>query len=135
MDKNDTTTTNNNPFGIPDLRPLYEKVRDYVKEKQGKKGYILTDDPDHPAIYTLVYMDKEFEGRESQVKALRVNEKDELQLVYNSPRIRYTEEDIERDNEENVDQWADLWDDENVYFIPTIFNIAEIIREYTEPKA
>jgi len=115
-----------NPFCIPDLSPMYEKVCEFVKEHQGEKGFICTDDPECDTIWMIYYSYEDWSVYEYEVKAVRIHEGN-LQILFDSPSVNYTEESIMP-----VDQneWYDVQYSEFVYFIPTIFNIAENIQEY-----
>ena len=118
-----------NPFRIPDLTPMYEAVRDYVKAHQGKKGFICTDDDDCDTIWTIVYSYDDFRAYEFQVKAVRVDKHNNLQIAYDTSNVIYTNKSINLG--EGV-EWCDVQYDDYVYYIPTIFNLAENIREYVE---
>lgn len=127
---------NDNPFNIPDLDPMYEAVTAFVKEKQGEKGFINTQDEKCDTIWAYEYLDGDLtEVVEREVKAVRVNPKDEsLEILTDAGYVIYTEDDIreigtETDTEIN-NYWMDLRCSDKVLFIPTIFNIAENLTEY-----
>ena len=122
-----------NPFKIPDLTPMYEAVRDYVKKHQGEKGFILTDNPDCDTIWTIVFDDYDYDAKEYEVKAIRVNEYNSLQIIYDPSSVKYDESSV-CDMMEDNEVWYDVQYDDYVYFIPTIFNIAESIQEYVETQ-
>jgi hypothetical protein len=114
---------------IPNLDSLYDEVVAYVKEHQGEKGYIdcqpsLNED----IIYGIVYDDFVGSGLEKYVYAVRVVDNDLeclLEDITGTWRTVYTDEDYK--NEE--DKWYSVrWSD--VYYVPTLFNIAECIEEY-----
>lgn len=122
---------------VPDLAPLYERVRAFVKEHQGEKGYIDTQDDSHDTIYTFVYLEEEFQAAEMKVHGVRVNpDTDELEIIYDSDvnglctPIEYTEDDFRSPTAD----WHPVKDDEEVYYIPTLFNLAEFLEEYTGDK-
>jgi len=115
-----------NPMRIPDLTPMYEAVRDFVKEHQGDKGFICTDDNRCDTIWCIVYSEISGTAYEYEVKAVRVKH-NTLQVVYDTPGIIYDGDAVMRMSDE---EWYDVQFDDNVYFIPTIFNIAENIQEY-----
>lgn len=118
-----------NPFGIPDLMPTYVKLRDFIKAHQGEKGYILTDNSDNDTIYTIVYDEGPNKANEYEVKAVRVNENNDIELLYDDSGITW-DDDAVVNAKEYGNYWDDLWDSDLVYRVPTIFNIAEFIREY-----
>ncbi len=121
--------------GIPDLRPMYESVRDFVRDNQGEKGYIDTQDEDHDTIWAFIYTESENNATEVQVKAVRVDGHGNLQVVVDDHKTDYSDEDLRAcdNNDRSIfGRWTDVWDDDNLYFIPTIFNLAEFIREYAE---
>ena len=115
-----------NPMRIPDLSPMYEAVRDFVKENQGDKGFICTDNYECDAIWCIVYDLDYFEAHEYEVKAVRVKNKN-LEILFDSPSIRYDDKSCA---EIDDDAWCDVMYDDCVYYVPTIFNIAENIQEY-----
>jgi hypothetical protein len=113
---------------IPDLNPLYEEVVAYVKEHQGDKGYIdCQPSLNGDIIYGIVYDDFSRMGLEKYVYAVRVVDNDlevlleDITLTY---RVVYKQEDFEK-----ADGWMSVrWSD--VYYVHTLFNIAECIEEY-----
>lgn len=123
----------NNPFKVPDLTPMYEAVRDYVKEHQGEKGFILTDNPENDTIWAICYDEAMNSACEPEVKAVRVNKYGVLQAVIDNSSVLYDEDRVAKIPEETQDVcgfWLDVQYDDYLYFIPTIFNIAENIEEY-----
>ena len=119
----------NSPFDIPDLEPLLESVTEYVKAHQGQKGFILTDDKELDPIYDIEYCPHENQVIERHVKAVRVDENGALGIIADNHDIDYKEEDVADAGE---DLWHHVADDDIVYFIPTLFNIAENIPEYRD---
>lgn len=131
----DNVINKNNPFKVPDLTPMYEAVRDYVKEHQGEKGFILTDNSENDTIWAICYDDTQNSAWEPEVKAVRVNEHGVLQAVIDNSSVCYDEDRVAKIPEETQDVcgfWLDVLYDDYLYFIPTIFNIAENIEEYVE---
>ena len=114
---------------IPNLDEMYNDVVKFVKANQGKKGYIdcqpfLNGD----IIYGFIYDDEERRGVENYVYAVRVVDDDLeciLEPVMNSYRVKYAPEDF---TSEDAEWYSVRWGD--VYYIPTLFNIAESIGEY-----
>lgn len=114
---------------IPNLDDMYNDVVKFVKANQGEKGYIdcqpfLNGD----IIYGFIYDDEERRGVENYVYAVRVVDDDLeclLEPVMNSYRVKYAPEDFTSEDRE----WYSVrWSD--VYYIPTLFNIAESVGEY-----
>ena len=122
---------------IPNLDPLFDEVVAYVKEHQGEKGYIDCQpfsDEMSDIIYGFIYEDFSGVGEEKYVYAVRWNEEwDDLEVlledITRTYRVVYKPEDFT--SKDNEDKWHSLrWSD--VYYIPTLFNIAECIEEYVE---
>lgn len=125
---------------IPNLDPLYEEVVAYVKEHQGEKGYIDCQPyQENPGdiIYTVIYNEESGWGEERMVYGVRVEDND-LQICFEpymrTYRLVYDEKAFKGEYEgEDVDanaEWYSVrWSDE-VYYVLTLFNIAEIIEEY-----
>lgn len=115
-----------NPFRIPSLEPMVQKVTAFVKEKQGGKGFILTDVPSNDDIYDIEYNHEEGRADEFHVKAIRVKNGG-LEIITDLHNVRYDEESVTNAPE---DAWQSLQNSDYIYFVPTIFNIAENIWEY-----
>ena len=118
---------------IPNLDKLYNKVVEFVKRHQGEKGYIDTQDDSFDTIYTIVYEEEEGKAVEKRVHGVRWNEKAlDLEIVYDDIMrtyvITYSEEDFKKEENWHSVKWSD------VYYIHTIFSIAENIEEYVEEK-
>lgn len=118
---------------IPNLDSLYDEVVAYVKEHQGEKGYIdcqpfMKESGD--TIYAIVYDNDEWIGMEKYVYAVRVADDDLECLVEditNTFRVVYKPEDFT--SEDTKDKWFSVRYSD-VYYVPTLFNIAECIEEY-----
>lgn len=125
-----------NPMEIPDIAPMYDAVTDFVKKHQGERGYILTDDvlsDNNDTIWCFLYDETNFEAIEAQVKAVRVDRKGNLQAMCDDSKVTYTEESVTepvpaRENLFGV--WRNVWDDDNLYRIPTLFALAQTISQY-----
>lgn len=119
---------------IPKLDRMYDAVKAFVRKHQGKKGYIETQNADCDTIYTLVYSEDIFDAMEMRVHGVRVNPaNDELEIIYDNDthypyRIKYGHEDFVSPEAE----WESVKDSDIVYFIPTIFDIAQFIEEYVK---
>jgi hypothetical protein len=83
-------------------------------------------------IYAIMYDDDEWRGVEYYVYGVRVVDDDLevlLEPIMNSYRVTYAPDDFT--NKDAEDKWFSVrWSD--VYYIPTLFNIAECIEEYGE---
>lgn len=115
-----------NPMRIPDLSPMYEAVRDFVKENQGDKGFICTEDNRCDTIWAYVYDDTLTSIHEFQIKAVRVKD-NRLEVLYDISQIYYEDEMVRIQSE---DEWYDVQCADLILYVPTIFNIAECIQEY-----
>lgn len=116
---------------IPNLDPLFFEVLDYIKEHQGEKGYIdCQPSLNGDIIYGMIYDDFSGMGLEKYVYAVRVVDGDIevlLEDITRTYRVIYQPEDFtSKESEEN---WFSLRCSD-VYYIPTLFNIAECIEEY-----
>ena len=127
-------------FNIPNLDDLYEEVATYVREHQGEKGYIdcqpYQKEPGD-IIYTFEYNEFSGWGEERMVYGVRWNEEERdleicfepyvrsYHLVYDEKAFRGEHEDKDANAEWYSVRWSDI-----IYFIPTIFSIAENIEEY-----
>lgn len=118
-----------NPFGLPDLMPVYVKLRDYIKAHQGEKGYILTDNSNNDPIYTIVYDEGPNKIEEYEVKAVRVNEHNDIEILYDDSSTTWDDESVINAKEYGY-LWDNLRDRDLLYRVSTIFNIAKFIREY-----
>lgn len=121
-----STKFHSNPIRIPDLDSLYDSVRDFIKENQGDKGFICTDNPMCDTIWTFFYSDDYNTPFEFEVNAVRVIG-DAIEILFDQASIIYTEEDIANADETD---WYDIKDDYHIYYIHTLFSIAESIYEY-----
>ena len=114
---------------IPSLDELFEKTKAYVKEHQGEKGYIDCQYDNLDTIYTVVYDGEYGYATENRVYGVRYNkETDDLELCYEpvmaTYKVVYADEDFKNA------EWCSVRFDDCIYFIPTIFSIAESIEEY-----
>ena len=116
----------NNPFHIPDLTPLYEEVKAAVLKAQGDDGFLMTDDDSCDTIWAMIFEDVDEEYREFQIKALRVKN-DTLECLCDLPLVQWTVEDVANADDE---QWHSVSYDDYLFFLPTIFSIAENLPDY-----
>ena len=127
---------NNNPFGIPDLTPMLEKVSEFVKDNQGEKGFIKTYEDELNTIYGYrhEYNYGETILREHRIVAVAYMDNELCVLMDDNmvdenwvPLSEYTEEAIK----EHLDEFESVrWSD--IMYIQTIFNIAKYITEYAD---
>ena len=111
---------------VPDLTPMYNAVRDYIKNLQGDKEYVFLNSPDTDILWTMVYTDIEHTYEEHQIYAIRVKN-NAVQIVYDVPYLKCSVEYIESLSDSD---WHDIRYDDYIYYLPTIFNIAEAIAFY-----
>ena len=129
-------------LNIPNLDDLYEEVATYVREHQGEKGYIdcqpYQKEPGD-IIYTFEYNEFSGWGEERMVYGVRWNEEErDLEICFEpyvrSYRLVYDEKafkgEYEGEYEDANAKWYSVRWSDIVYFIPTIFSIAECIEEY-----
>lgn len=114
---------------IPDLSPLFEAVRDLVAFAQGEKGYIDTQDQDCDSIFSIEFSEDVWNGVETRVHGVRVHDGDIEVLTHGDVgrvQLVYDEADFKAPDAE----WMSVRLSDTVYFIPTIFNLAENLEEY-----
>jgi hypothetical protein len=127
---------------IPNLDTMYNAVCKYVKKHQGEKGYIDVQPYQENAgdtIYTYVFEDFSGTNEEQIVYGVRWNEEvKDLEICFEpymrTYRLVYTEKGFKgeyegEDKDANAEWYSVRWSD-IIYFIPTIFSIAENIEEY-----
>lgn len=114
---------------IPNLKPLLEKVTQYVRNHQGEKGFINTQDGTD-MIWMMEY-DVGTAITEYHVKALRVTDKGILEMLRDDPYTDWTEEEIREsfDIPDDRSPWQAV-NETGVVFPQTLLNIAENISEY-----
>ena len=103
----------------------------YVKKYQGEKGFILTDRDDKDAFYDIEFSPEDNTVNEFQIKAVRVIG-NSLEILTDVNQVRYDEQSV-RDADES--DWESVEDSDTIYFKPTLFNIAENIRNYVDELA
>ena len=118
-------------INIPDLAPMLRSIIAYVKKYQGEKGFILTDRDDKDAFYDIEFSPEDNSVNEFQIKAVRVIG-NSLEILTDVNQVRYDEQSI-RDADES--DWESVEDSDTIYFKPTLFNIAENIRNYVDELA
>ena len=119
----------NNPFFVPNLQPMYDAVRDYVRAFQGKRGFLLTEDNQKKTICGYLYDEKLQLHVERQVKGVRVTPEGQLEVVMDEPAKHYTNIALGKLQHEC---WIDIRNNANVHFVPTLFSLADAISDYTE---
>ena len=132
--KKETKANKTTPFDIPNLDELYRQVVGFVKDKQGEKGYIDCQpfaDSSGDIIYAILYDGEYGYGIEHYVYGVRVKDGDLevlLEPIITTCHVTYKEKDfLEEENREN--EWLSVKDGD-VYYIPTLFSIAESIAQY-----
>lgn len=116
---------------VPSLDGLYDDVVAFVKERQGKKGYIDVQPAlNLDGIYCFVFEDETGCGEEKTVYGVRVVDSDgadDLQVCFETftrtYHVKYRKKDFMEAEWMSV-RWS------HVYYVPTIFSIADNIEEY-----
>lgn len=118
---------------IPNFDPLFDEVVAYVREHQGEKGYIDTQDNTLDLIYTFNF-DEDGNAYEAKVHGVRVmdygDEGYDLEVI-TEPIMRtyetvYSDEDFRTSEEWESVRWSEM------PYIHTLLSIAESIEEYGE---
>lgn len=116
---------------VPSLDWLYDDVVAFVKERQGKKGYIDVQPAlNLDGIHCFVFEEETGCGEEKNVYGVRVVDSDgadDLQVCFESFTRTY---DVKYRKKDFIEaKWMSVrWSD--VYYVPTIFSIADNIEEY-----
>ena len=115
---------------IPNFDTLYNKVCEFVKENQGEKGYIDTQDNTLDTIWGFEYDEFMNCAVEVRVHGIKCDpETNELLIVTekasNTYRIIYTETDFKEA------EWQSM-KGSYVYYANTLLSIAECIEEYVD---
>jgi len=120
----------NGKIRIPNLDIMYDDVCKFVKEHQGEKGYIDTQSDESDTIYCIVYSDFSSQGEENIVYGVRWNDEyNDLEICF-EPFTRTYKVVYDDAAFKNAEWYSVRCSD--VYYIPTIFDIAECIEEYVE---
>ena len=117
---------------IPSLGTLYEITKEYIRNHQGSKGYIPTQNLQLDTIYSYAFVDTDMHVVEVRVHAVRVKDKD-IQIFYDcdtcgNKTITYQHEDFIADNA----PWISF-KNADMLFPQTLMNIAEFIHEFAQP--
>ena len=128
------------------IHAIYKKVLAKIKQLQGNKGYIDTqDNPIYPkdTMYFYGYTDlMNYQTAEGQIVGVRaVEDRIEILGYQASPfyKITFDESSFKKasdnyDNDEETDDWESCWQpidgNEFILLVPTLFSIAEVIEEY-----
>lgn len=115
---------------IPDLTDLYESVKTFVLEHQEPAGFIYTQNSDCDTIWTMVWDGSDCEYTEYEVKALRVKN-NSLECIYDRPYLDWSKQAIACADD---DTWYNVRYDDSIFFLPTIFSIAENIEQYVDEQ-
>ena len=124
-----------NPFGIPDLTPMLNAVSDFVRENQGKKGFINTTDDAGDCIYGYRFQADFCETAVKEHLVVAVAYMDnELCVLLKDNMVDpngYPVEVSDATIKENLDKFESVRFSDIMY-IQTIFNIAEFITQYVD---
>lgn len=115
---------------IPNFDTLYNKVCEFVKEKQGEKGYIDTQDDTLDTIWGFEYDEFMQCGVEVRVHGVKCDpETNDLFVVTekasNTYNLIYTDTDFKEAEWQSV-KYSDI------YYAHTLLCIAECIEEYVD---
>lgn len=121
------TVMKKNPISIPDIMPLYNHLVEFVKEKQGEKEFILTDNSGNDTMWAVVW-DGELGNTfyELEIKGVCVKD-DKLYICVDESQITYTDADLAQTNDED---WLSILFDDRILFAQTLFSLAECLYEY-----
>lgn len=128
---------------MPSLDPCYNSLLKYISKHQGSKGFINTSDETLDRMYAVVYGDSYDCNTsilyEEPIVAVRVKYEGCIELLcsnrpedYSRAPEEYTDAVIEELM--NSYEWDCLKGSDMVYYIPTLFSIAENIEEYVESQ-
>lgn len=108
---------------IPDLRPSYEALKAFVKEKQGEKGFIDAKNENGEAddIFGFIYDYQLQCGIEKQIVGVRVSSEDNIEILF--------------DENSNLDAFGEDmgWEPLNGtdgYYTETLLRLIEGIEQY-----
>lgn len=119
-----------NTFKIPDLQPMYDAVRDFVKRYQGEDGFILTENKKCDPIYVIEFNFADNTVDEYHLKAARV-EGGRIQILTDLFNVTYDMDAVKTNTE---DSWMDIHGDPSVDYVSTIFRMAESIAQYVSSR-
>lgn len=111
------------PSAIP---VMHRALFNYVKNAQGDKCCIFTDNKDCDKLYCLSRKNKRCSWKPFQVKAIRAIDEEKIQVLCDSDKIRYSEDDISKTDK----KWRDIQHDDDIEYIPSLFGIIENIEQY-----
>lgn len=114
---------------VPSLDRLYASVREHIRQHQGEKGFISTQNPALNPIACFVWMDGQ--NVEYKIHGLRVKN-DNIEIVFDcdnvgAARIEYN---VESFNAPDAD-WRILQKGGDLMYVQTLFNLAMNIEEHT----
>lgn len=129
------------------IHKVYENVYAKVKELQGDKGYVDTQDKSCDTIYFYGYVDTiSYTLVEGVVCGVRATENGVEILGHTKQNVwdyKLYEDDFKEaaknyDNDDCIDDWEWCWQpiigNETILYIPTLFAIAEVIEEYEDER-
>ena len=116
---------------IPRLDNLHNHLADFVKKHQGEKGFIKTTDQHNDTINVIFYDGGQDCATERRMLAIRWNEDcSDLEILTDFWNL---DVDPQTDNSDKVNKshfWHSLKSSDIIYYIPTIYSIAESIEQY-----
>lgn len=120
--------------------PLLQSLRVLVKNNQTEDGFVFTDIKEKPAILTLLYNEFDHDTEQVQIKAVKVNKYDTLEIIVDSIAVKYTKdtvseaEEIRPSNKFMHGQWLDVKSNDHLFYMMTVHNLTKTISKYLEEK-
>lgn len=119
---------------IPSLDNLFEVTRDWIRNHQGEKGYINTDNPDGACDDMYAIVNNYYIENVDELRIIAVREKDcdiEIALDWKDNSNLATEEDLEKYFKDS-NNWYPILGGDVVHYTQTLFEIAGSIEQYME---
>ena len=115
---------------LPDLTPAYNYLVEYIRKYQGEKGYIDLQDESSDTIWAMIWED-DYYYQELQTKAVRVVEKDDIEIICDLPNINWSENDLKT---ADTEEWHSLRYDDYLIYLNTIYCLASNIAQYVQEE-
>jgi hypothetical protein len=111
---------------LPSFGELDVKTCEFVRDYQGKKGYIDTQNRSCDILWGFI-MDYDIDCyKETHIKAVRYNKTyGRIEVVCDELNIKYSSKDFKDADWEPISGG-------DIQYIATLYNIAEVIHEYVE---
>lgn len=114
---------------IPSLDRLYASVREHIRQHQGEKGFVSTQNPRLDPIFCFYWADDQ--NLEYKIHGVRVKN-DLIEIIFDCdvPGMTRIEYNTESFNASDAD-WQALEISSDLMYIQTLFDLAMNIEEYT----